>query len=372
MLGKFRVYPKEDGFVSIIWLIFTLIPIISMFPYDNFDKQLALITLGIFIMTYRNCLFKGKWFPLWMGLMYAISLFYTVYFGYIYLFIYPAWMIGFLSMKKMEFWTYYSGLLCSLTPVPFALGNLPEYLPKDMKITIFVYGFFICAAPFAGRSIRKQAELRKQMHQSTQRLEYVVKQEERYRIARDLHDTLGQSLSIMTIKAELARKIMDKDCELAKKELAEIAETSRGTLHTVREIVTSMRQVLIVEEMITIEKSLRAAKIILSTEGEAVTAKIPANIQNTVSYCLRECVTNIVRHSKASRCKIVMKRMESDYFFRIEDDGRGMGQATHGNGLKGLQERIEGIGGQLTFKQQGGTQVIFTIPINQIKEIAND
>lgn len=372
MLGNFRLYPKEDGFVSFIWLIFILIPIISMFPYDNFDKQLALVTLGVFVITYRNCLFKGKWFPLWMGIMYAISLFYTMYFGYIYLFIYPAWMIGFLTMKKKEFWYYYSALLCTLIPVSFTLENLPEYLSKELKITIFVYGFFICAAPFAGRSIRKQAELRKQMHQSTQRLEYVIKQEERYRIARDLHDTLGQSLSIMTIKAELAGKLVDKNSELAKKELGEIAETSRETLHTVREIVTSMRQVLIVEEMITIEKSLRAAKIILSTEGEELTAEIPSDIQNTVSYCLRECVTNIIRHSKASRCTIVMEQAEADYIFKVEDDGNGMKQATHGNGLTGLRERIESIGGQLTFKQQEGTQVILAVPVNQTKETIDD
>lgn len=372
MIGKFRLYPKEDGFVSIIWLIFILIPIIVMFPYDNFDKQLALITLGIFVVTYRNCLFNGKWFPFWMALMYGISLFYTIYFGYIYLFIYPAWMIGFAGMKKNEFKYYYIALLMTLIPVPFSLYQLPEYLAQDLKITIFVYGFFICAAPFAGRSIRKQAELRKQMYQSTQRMEYVIKQEERYRIARDLHDTLGQSLSIMTIKTELAGKLLDKDHALAKKEMAEVAETSRETLQTVREIVSSMRHVLIAEEMITIEKSLRAAKIILSTEGEELTGELATDIQNTVSYCLRESVTNIIRHSKASHCRISITKDATKYVFVIEDDGKGMNESVHGNGLMGLKERIKTICGELEFIQKNGTKVLFTVPVDREKETVND
>ncbi|MEI5993808.1 sensor histidine kinase [Candidatus Enterococcus mansonii] len=372
MIGKFRLYPKEDGFVSFIWLIFILIPIIAMFPYDNFDKQLALALLGIFVITYRNCLFNGKWLPLWMGLMYGISLFYAMYFGYIYLFIYPAWMIGFIPMKKKVFKYYYSALVCMLTPVPFSLSRLPEYMAQELKITIFVYAFFICAAPFAGRSIRRQAELRKQMYQSTQRMEYVIKQEERYRIARDLHDTLGQSLSIMTIKAELAGKLLDKNPEKAKNEIAEVAETSRGTLQTVREIVSSMRHVLIVEEMITIEKSLRAAKIILSTEGEELTGEIATDIQNTLSYCLRECVTNVIRHSKASHCKIIIEKAPTHYTLTVEDDGNGMSGSVHGNGLTGLKERIESIGGQLEFTQKNGTKVIFTVPVDKKEETIND
>lgn len=361
---KLRLYPEEDGFISFIWLIFILIPIISMFPYDSFDKVLALIVLGVFVVTYRNCLFNGKWLPLWLGLMYAISLFYMVYFGYIYLFIYPAWMIGFIPMKKRIFVYYYLALLCTLTPLPFTLNKLPEYMAQDMKITIFVYGLFICAAPFAGRSIRKQAELRKQAHQSTQRMEYVIKQEERYRIARDLHDTLGQSLSIMTIKTDLAGKLLDKDITLAKKELSEIAETSRGTLQTVREIVSSMRHVLIVEEMILIEKNLRTAKIILTTEGEELTGEIPSAIQNTVSLCLKECVTNVIRHSKASRCKIIISKHGDGYHFSVEDDGRGMNQGVPGNGLAGLRERITSIGGQLKFTGKDGTKVTFSVPVN--------
>lgn len=372
MIGKFRLYPKEDGFVSFIWLIFILIPIIAMFPYDNFDKQLALFTLSIFVVTYRNCLFNGKWFPFWMALMYGISLFYTIYFGYIYLFIYPAWMIGFVPMKKNMFKYYYIGLLCTLIPVPFSLSHLPEYLAQDLKITLFVYGFFICAAPFAGRSIRKQAELRKQMYQSTQRMEYVIKQEERYRIARDLHDTLGQSLSIMTIKTELAGKLVDKDRELAKKEIAEVAETSRGTLQTVREIVSSMRHVSIAEEMITIEKSLRAAKIILSTEGEELTGELATDIQNTLSYCLRESVTNVIRHSKASHCRIAIEKNATHYRFSVEDDGDGMKDSVYGNGLTGLSERVESICGKLEFTQKNGMKVIFTIPVDKKEETIND
>ncbi|EOH94996.1 hypothetical protein UAW_02075 [Enterococcus haemoperoxidus ATCC BAA-382] len=372
MIGKFRVYPKEDGFVSFIWLIFILIPIIAMFPYDTFDKQLALFTLGIFVVTYRNCLFNGKWFPFWMALMYGISLFYTIYFGYIYLFIYPAWMIGFIPMKKHVFKYYYIALLCMLTPVPFSLSRLPEYVTQDLKITIFVYGFFICAAPFAGRSIRKQAELRKQIYQSTQRMEYVIKQEERYRIARDLHDTLGQSLSIMTIKAELAGKLVDKDQALAKKEIAEVAETSRGTLQTVREIVSSMRHVLIAEEMITIEKSLRDAKIILATEGEELTGEIATDLQNTVSYCLRECVTNVIRHSRASHCRIIIEKSGVNYTFTVEDDGKGMKDLIQGNGLTGLKERIESVCGKLEFTQKNGMKVLFTVPVDKKEEKIHD
>lgn len=362
MIGKFRLYPEEDGFVSIIWLVFLLIPLITMFPYDNLNKLLAVATLVLFAVAYRNTLFEGSYYPLWMGIQYCLSLFYTFYFGYAYLFIYPAWFIGFSNLRKKEFVVYYAILMAMIASVIIGIFLVSDMVETMAQVTALVYCLFISIAPFAGRSIKKQAQLQKQLYQTNQRLESVIKQEERQRIARDLHDSLGQSLSIMTLKTELASKLIDKQPETAKEELKETASLSRSTLQTVRDIVSSMRTILIVEEMVTIEQSLRAAKIILSTTGEALTTHIPIPVQNELSYCLRECITNTIRHSQATHCSIHISETAEEMIFAIQDNGIGMKQAAFGNGTTGLKERVAKLQGTVAFTTKKGLLVTVSIP----------
>lgn len=162
---------------------------------------------------------------------------------------------------------------------------------------------------------------------------------ERTRIARDLHDLLGHSLTTITVKAGLARRLADRhDNERAATEIAEVEELSRHALADVRAAVAGHRDVTLAGEIATAREVLRAA---------AVVAELPASVEvvdpalsELFGWVVREGITNVVRHARASHCTITVDRN----WIEIVDDGRG-GLSGAGNGLTGLRERVEAAGG---------------------------
>lgn len=160
---------------------------------------------------------------------------------------------------------------------------------------------------------------------------------ERDRVARDVHDVLGHSLTVITVKAELAERLIDADPEGAKAELAEIQTLTRQSLAEVRATVAGLRAARLEDEVDRVRSAL---------EGAGITAELPTDVtivdprhKIVLAWVLRELVTNVVRHSAASRCEVQLGRS----WLRVMDDGVGMGevrQVSRGNGLRGVTERI--------------------------------
>jgi two-component system, NarL family, sensor histidine kinase DesK len=163
---------------------------------------------------------------------------------------------------------------------------------------------------------------------------------ERSRIARDLHDLLGHSLTTITVKAGLARRLADRDPQRAAAEIAEVEELSRRSLADVRAAVSGYRDVTLAGELASAREVLRAAGVQPELPG-AVDIVHPA-LHEVFGWVVREGVTNVVRHARATRCTITFGRN----WVSIVDDGRG-GVAGAGNGLIGLRERMEDAGGTL-------------------------
>ena len=164
---------------------------------------------------------------------------------------------------------------------------------------------------------------------------------ERSRIARDLHDLLGHSLTTITVKAGLARRLADRDPHRAAAEIAQVEELSRSSLADVRAAVAGYREVTLAGELASSREVLRAAGV----DGalpRAVDAVDPA-YQALFGWVVREGVTNVVRHARARRCTVTM----GPNWVEIVDDGRG-GPAGTGNGLTGLRERVAAAGGSVS------------------------
>ena len=164
---------------------------------------------------------------------------------------------------------------------------------------------------------------------------------ERERVARDVHDVLGHSLTIVTVKAELAERLVDIDPARAKDEIAQIRSLSREALAEVRATVSGLRVARLADELGNAAEALRAAGISaeLPTDSELVDPRY----RIVVAWVLREAVTNVVRHSRASRCIV---RLGSDTVV-IEDDGSGITEEQARYGMRGVRERVEGAGAQL-------------------------
>ena len=191
-------------------------------------------------------------------------------------------------------------------------------------------------------------------------MEHLAKVAERERIARDMHDVLGHTLSLITLKAELARKLVDRDPERAKQEMQDVEITSRAALADVREAIRGYRTEGIFAELARARAALETAGVTVECDTDQV-ALSPAQ-ESVLSLALREAVTNVVRHADARRCNVTLKRSDALCTLEIADDGCGA-RGPEGNGLRGMRERLEALGGSLRLLTSNGTRLIIDLPL---------
>ena len=231
-----------------------------------------------------------------------------------------------------------------------------------LHITPWSWGMmaFLTASIGSGNLI---AALRMATHQrltlAQEQIEHLAKVAERERIARDLHDVLGHTLSVVVLKSELAGKLMGSDAGRAQREVGEVEQIARKALGEVREAIRGYRAEGIGAEVGRARQALDAAGVSLEWQERSVRLE-PAH-ESVLSLVLREAVTNILRHAGATRCRLELASDDHGTVLRVEDDGRGaIGQ--EGNGLRGMRERVEALGGRLEIDSRRGTRVTAEIP----------
>ena len=166
--------------------------------------------------------------------------------------------------------------------------------------------------------------------------------DERNRFARDLHDILGHSLTVITVKAELANRLVDVDLDRARAELDDLERLSRDALADVRRAVEGYRELTLPGELARARTALSAAEITADLPNS--TDDVPSDRRELFAWTVREGITNVIRHSGASRCTVVLGEHEVE----VRDDGRGPGNRDDtdaGHGLTGLRERAAALGG---------------------------
>lgn len=176
---------------------------------------------------------------------------------------------------------------------------------------------------------------------------------ERARVARDVHDVLGHSLTVVSVKAELAERLIELDPARARGELAEIQALTRQALAELRATVGGLRTAVLDDEIDAAAVALRAAGIEADLPVD-VSALDPRH-RGVAAWVLREAVTNVVRHSGARRCVVTLQSAR----LAVVDDGCGSADLVTGNGLRGLRERVTGSGGTLSVGRAagGGTEL---------------
>ncbi|HEV2277416.1 MAG TPA: sensor histidine kinase [Acidobacteriaceae bacterium] len=188
---------------------------------------------------------------------------------------------------------------------------------------------------------------------------HLAKVAERERIARDLHDVLGHTLSVVVLKSELAGKLMDRDPERARREIGEVENIARKALSEVRETISGYRAEGLAAEIARAQKTLEAAGVTL--ECPANPPQMQPTEETVLSLVVREAVTNIVRHAQASHCLLDIQAGDTGTALVLADDGRG-GVRQEGNGLRGMRERVESLGGKLRIESASGTKLVIEIP----------
>jgi two-component system, NarL family, sensor histidine kinase DesK len=200
------------------------------------------------------------------------------------------------------------------------------------------------------------------LRRSTQEILRLATLAERERIGRDLHDLLGHTLSVVALKSELARKLIDRDLDAARNEISEVERVARDALSQVRNAVSGIRSTALSAELVAATALLEAQGVKVKCETEHV--KLPHDRETALALSLREAATNIRRHSGATGVTIRVKQEPTAVVVEVADDGRG-GRIVPGNGLNGMRERLGSVGGTLSLipNQNGGTLLRASVPI---------
>jgi two-component system sensor histidine kinase DesK len=193
-------------------------------------------------------------------------------------------------------------------------------------------------------------------------VERLAKLAERERIARDLHDVLGHTLSVVVLKSELARKLIERDPARAAIEMAEVERIARDGLAEVRQTITGYRSSGLAAEIDHVRETLVAAGIDATATIDARSVPLAPAQETALSLALREATTNVIRHAGATRCHIRFYAQDGSVLMEVEDNGRG-GEAPFGNGLTGMRERIQALGGVLRRETDHGTRLLIKLPI---------
>jgi two-component system sensor histidine kinase DesK len=219
---------------------------------------------------------------------------------------------------------------------------LPQYIgPWHLHTVQWDLGVSVALASMAVYGFSRLIRANHELAAAREEVAVLAAERERLRIARDLHDLLGHSLTTVTVKAALATRLFDQDPVRARAEIGEVERIARESLADVRAAVAGYREVRLATELATAREVLAAAGI--DAELPGVVDAVAPELGGLFGWVVREGVTNVVRHSSATRVRITLDARGIE----IVDDGRGCTGKSTGHGLEGLSERAAALGGRL-------------------------
>lgn len=270
------------------------------------------------------------------------------------LFVYPFAMLCLFLTRWRSVFLVLMAMMAGVVAETLYLGR-----PFATAESVLFYCVIFGISNFA---FAQQARTNSLLERANSEIERLSQEAERERIARDLHDLLGHTLTVITVKLDLARRLLSHDSGRARNEIVEAEQTARNALAEVREAVSGYRAAGLDLEISRARRSLLAAEVKLTTTVAPV--NLSSSQVNVLCLALREAVTNIVRHAHATVCHVALFAKDRTIHFTIEDNGRG-GQIREGNGLRGMRERLQSMAGDLkpTGSAQGGTSLEITLPL---------
>ncbi len=355
-----KIYPNDDEhrWMPLIWL-----PLMVWLFVDPLWKHYGPLgwvanTFGgiVFVLLYLQAFSRRDPYKLLsiLAMTAMVPVFIQVNEGNVALLIYAAAAGGFHTNLRRVF--VLIGLDLAVLGVYAYRLSMPLPLWGSMLLLIILVGF----GNHYGALSHCAAE---KLQRAQDEIEHLAKVAERERIARDLHDLLGHTLSLITLKAELARKLVDRDPQRAKQEMQDVEHTSRAALADVREAISGYRGQGLAAELLRARQTLQTAGITVDCEASEIPLS-PAQ-ETVLALALREAVTNVVRHAQAGSCSVRLAREEQLCTLEIADNGCGA-DTPEGNGLRGMRERLEAIGGSLQRQTAAGTRLVIHLPLAPI------
>jgi two-component system, NarL family, sensor histidine kinase DesK len=255
-------------------------------------------------------------------------------------------------------------VMCAL----FALVASLDRMPWQVIAYLIVMVAVITAVINVGINASKKNAALKLSQDEVRRLAATA---ERERIGRDLHDLLGHTLSLITLKLELSRKLFDRDPAAARRELEEAENVARHALGEVRAAVTGIRATDLAAELASARLLLESSAVHL--DYGALPPSLPVDVERSLALVIREAVTNIHRHAGATEASVRFEFTAEKLDMQICDNGRG-GQSAEGNGINGMRERVKALGGTLSIESppKRGTRLTVYVPLGTKRRAVQD
>ena len=336
--------------LNLVYLIFVFLPLIWVREDLPLAVGLTLVALAVFLPIYwKSFLLEGRW-----GLLAALAMAATG-------FALTPWNPGgntllvyaFASLGFSQHWRRAVGVAVAL------LAAYAGWLwVLSMPMPFLVAPGLIGGAVLAGAILGKREMQRNQRLRLTQaEVDRLARLAERERIARDLHDLLGHTLSVIALKSELARKLAERDGSAAATHIGEVEQVARDAL-------TGMRSAEIANELVNARLAVVGAGLGFDAQVDPL-PPFDAAQENALAMGLREAITNVLRHAGARQVQVQIRRQGRAVQLEVQDDGRGSSRSP-GNGLSGMRERAEALGGQLVVDsaEGAGTRLRLLLPLD--------
>jgi two-component system sensor histidine kinase DesK len=353
-----RLLPKdkEIGWTPYAWLVYLMfVPLYPFFSREGSPSRWMANCAGmaVFLVLY----FWGYWLKgrklLWVIL--AITLLGAGFAPFN-----PGASVYFVYAAAFLCYTGEAGFAYRLLMILLVLIGLESWiahLPPNFWISAPLFTLLVGAVNIHYTEQRRQNQ---KLLRAQEEVEHMAKVAERERIARDLHDVLGHTLSVIVIKSELAAKLAGKDPARAIQEIKDVERISRDALAQVRSTVRGYQTRSLQAEVKEATAALESAGVKVNCDFQP--AHLPSTQEGVLALALREGVTNVIRHAKAHSCDLRFQQLNGACRLEVRDDGSGQ-MAPEGLGLSGMRQRVEALGGTLRREIASGTRLIISLPL---------
>ena len=353
---------KYGFYLSLVFFIFPIAYILDgSYPkYTLFLTILAIISYIGMLYTKNKVLIFIEWFYL------------IAYISYTTIVFYPMNILFSFYLSNLLVWHFQDKYYTYRTISFFITINcLTLYIIANPtlnigdKIILFIFSSMCIITYFFQKYGYERNKLKNERLKHNEHINLLLAENERNRIGRDLHDSIGHTFVMLKLKAELAEKYLEKNnIEAAKKELKEISEISSASMTETRSIINKLKHRSINEELKVISDIMTMADISLDIKNNVITSPSQL-VEWTITMVLKELTNNVIKHSNASKCNIEINESSNNYTVIISDNGRGF-ESIDGTELASIRERIKLVNGVIDITSKKSPTTI-KVTINKLK-----
>ena len=349
---------------SLIFMVFPILPVvIGELPSWHLLVDILFVVAYLGILTTKNQrLSRLFWFFM---LAYVAGNTILVHGNYVWFFFFHAnlliyhFRVG--SLRSLYVWTF-------LFPQVLVVGQLMMFQSVETELVVYELGIltFIDLMTLGSVRIRLVEDLKESQAKQNAQINLLLAENERSRIGQDLHDSLGHTFAMLSVKTDLALQLLQMQAyPQMEKELKEIHQISKDSMNEVRTIVENLKSRTLTSELETVKKMLEIAGIKVETDNQLDTASLTQELESTASMILLELVTNIIKHAKASKAYLKLERTEKELILTVSDDGCGFA-SLKGNELHTVQNRVLPFSGEVkVISQKQPTEVQVRLPYKE-------